>query len=102
MPRDLHPAAHPYRIVPLDVVHEAVKCSPRSSNSRSTRQKPARLPYSKRSSTMRLRPAIEFGDACPKRGVFRNQSVDPRYQRDNQRFSQRPKQSFTISVHGPP
>ena len=36
---------------------------------------------------MRLRPAIEFGDACPKRGVFRNQSVDPRYQRDNQRVS---------------
>jgi hypothetical protein len=25
------------------------------------------------------------GDACPKHGVFRNQSVDPRYQRDNQR-----------------
>jgi hypothetical protein len=23
MPRDLHSAAHPYRIVPLDVVHEA-------------------------------------------------------------------------------
>jgi len=28
---------------------------------------------------------FEFGDACPKHGVFRNQSVDPRYQRDNQR-----------------
>ena len=28
---------------------------------------------------------FEFGDACPKRGVFRNQSVDLRYQRDNQR-----------------
>jgi nitrogen regulatory protein P-II 2 len=28
---------------------------------------------------------FEVGDACPKRGVFRNQSVDPRYQRDNQR-----------------